>query len=121
MRLAASLGIALLALGGCTLVPHPLTDADRLAEADGDRAEMFGNQEPLTHPLTLHEAFARALRYNLDGRVKLIEEALAQDDLDLSRYDLLPAIAIEREKMAIAVSFQCLHNIRTERSVGSIA
>jgi outer membrane protein, multidrug efflux system len=90
LRLAASLGVALLALGGCTLVPHPLTDADRLAEADGDRAEMFGNQEPLIHPLTLHEAFARALRYNLDGRVKLIEEALAQDDLDLSRYDLLP-------------------------------
>jgi outer membrane protein TolC len=67
-----------------------MTDADRLAEADGDRAEMFGNQEPLRHPLTLHEAFARALRYNLDGRVKLIEEALSQDDLDLSRYDLLP-------------------------------
>src|SRR5580693_7716487 len=90
LRLAASLGIALLALGGCTLVPHPLTDADRLAEADRDRAEMYGNQQPLTHALTLHEAFARALRYNLDGRVKLIEEALSQDDLDLSRYDLLP-------------------------------
>jgi outer membrane protein, multidrug efflux system len=90
LRLAASLSIALLALGGCTLVPHPLPDADRLAEADGDRAEMFGNEEPLIRPLTLHEAFARALRYNLDGRVKLIEEALAQDDLDLSRYDLLP-------------------------------
>jgi outer membrane protein TolC len=90
LRRAASLGIALLALGGCTLVPHPLTDADRVAEADGDRAEMFGNQEPLIRPLTLHEAFARALKYNLDGRVKLIEEALAQDDLDLSRYDLLP-------------------------------
>ena len=90
LRLAASLGISLLALGGCTLVPHPLTDADRLAEADRDRAEMYGNQQPLTHALTLHEAFARALRYNLDGRVKLIEEALSQDDLDLSRYDLLP-------------------------------
>jgi len=88
--LAALLGLSIVALGGCTLVPHPLTDADRLAEADRDRAEMFGNQEPLRHPLTLHEAFARALKYNLDGRVKLIEEALAQDDLDLSRYDLLP-------------------------------
>jgi outer membrane protein, multidrug efflux system len=90
LRLAAALGIALLASGGCTLVPHPLSDADRLAEADRDRAEMFGNEEPLRHPLTLHEAFARALKYNLDGRVKLIEEALSQDDLDLSRYDLLP-------------------------------
>jgi multidrug efflux system outer membrane protein len=90
LRVVASLGIALLALGGCTLVPHPLTDAERFAEADADRAEMYGRQEPLRHPLTLHEAFARALRYNLDGRVKLVEEALSQDDLDLSRYDLLP-------------------------------
>jgi len=77
------LGVAL-ALGGCAL-PHPLTDAERLAEEDRDRIGMFGNQEPLRHPLTLHEAFARALKYNLDGRVKLIEEALSQDDLDLSR------------------------------------
>jgi outer membrane protein, multidrug efflux system len=90
LRLVASLGITLLALGGCTLAPHPLTDAERLAEADGDRAEMYGKQEALRHPLTLHEAFARALKYNLDGRVKLVEEALAVDDLDLSRYDLLP-------------------------------
>jgi outer membrane protein TolC len=90
VRLTALLAVTLLALGGCTLAPKPLTDADRLAEAEGDRAEMFGNQEPLRHPLTLHEAFARALRYNVDGRVKLVEEALSQDDLDLSRYDLLP-------------------------------
>jgi outer membrane protein, multidrug efflux system len=94
LRLAASLGIALLALGGCTLAPHPLTDAERLAEADGDRAEMYGKQEALRHPLTLHEAFARALKYNLDGRVKLVEEALSQDDLDLSRYDLLPKVYV---------------------------
>lgn len=90
MWLSALLALGALALGGCTLVPHPISDADRVAEANGDLAEMFGHQEPLRHPLTLHEAFARALKYNLDGRVKLNEEALAQDDLDLSRYDLLP-------------------------------
>lgn len=77
-------------LAACTLVPHPITDAERAAEIDRDRQEMFGGEEPLRHPLTLHEAFARALKYNLDGRVKLWEEALALNDLDLSRYDLLP-------------------------------
>jgi outer membrane protein, multidrug efflux system len=92
VRLAVSLVIGLLALGGCTLAPHPLTDAERLAEAESDRAKMYGKQEALLHPLTLHEAFARALKYNLDGRVKLVEEALSQDDLDLSRYDLLPKV-----------------------------
>jgi len=86
------LAMTWLSLSGCTLVPHPLTDAERAAEASLDRAEMYAGQEPLHHPLSLHEAFARALRYNLDGRVKLIEEALARDDLDLSRYDLLPKV-----------------------------
>jgi len=75
---------------GCSLVPHPLTEAERAAEMQADRVAMFAGQEPLNHPLTLHEALARALRYNLDARVKVMEEALAADDLDLSRYDLLP-------------------------------
>ena len=47
---------------GCTLRPQPLTDAERLAEEDHDLAEMYGKQEPLLHPLTLREAFARALK-----------------------------------------------------------
>ena len=51
---------------------------------------MYGEQAPLLRPLTLHEAFERAVQYNLDGRVKVVEEALARDDFDLSRYDLLP-------------------------------
>ncbi|WP_128961544.1 TolC family protein [Bradyrhizobium guangzhouense] len=77
-------------VGGCSLVPHPMTDDERAAELQIDTAAMFAGQEPLNHPLTLHEALARALKYNLDARVKVMEEALASDDLDLSRYDLLP-------------------------------
>jgi outer membrane protein TolC len=107
LRLTALLGVVL-ALGGCAL-PHPLTDVERLAEEDRDRIGMFGNQEPLRHPLTLHEAFARALKYNLDGRVKLIEEALSQDDLDLSRYDLLP-------KAYISTPFTSRNNVNASSS-----
>ncbi len=83
-------GILAFALAGCALSPEPLTDAQRAAEAAIDRHDMFANQDPLTRPLTLKEAFRRALAYNLDSRVKVMEEALAQNDLDLSRYDLLP-------------------------------
>lgn len=77
-------------MGGCSLRPHPLTDAERGAEIEADRVAMFAGQAPLTHPLTLHEALTRAVSYNLDARTKVMEEALANDDLDLSRYDLLP-------------------------------
>jgi outer membrane protein TolC len=79
-------------LAGCAIVPRPLTDAERTAEATNDLVEMFAGQAPIRHPLTLEEAFARALSYNLDQRVKMMEEAVAQNDLDLSRFDLLPKV-----------------------------
>jgi outer membrane protein, multidrug efflux system len=83
-------GLAGLLLSACTLTPQPLTADEQAAQAAADREDMFAAQEPLTRPLTLREAFRRALAYNLDSRVKVMEEALAENDLDLSRYDLLP-------------------------------
>lgn len=87
-----ALAIGALMLGGCTVVPVPLTDVERGAQAASDLDMMFGDQEPLRHALTLQEAFARALAYNLDHRVKLMEEAVARNDLDISRYEMLPRV-----------------------------
>lgn len=90
-RLAALLlTSAALALVGCTLSPKPMTADERASEAAQDLNDIYAHQEPLRGPLTLDEAFARALKYNLDARAKMMEEALAQNDLDLSRIDLLP-------------------------------
>ena len=69
-------------------------------EAVADLEDIFADQEPLTHPLTLREAFGRALRYNLDARVKAMEQALALDDLDLSKVDLLPKAAVNASYVA---------------------
>jgi outer membrane protein TolC len=79
-------------LGGCAFVPHPLTDAERVAEADRDLADVFAPQEPLTHALTLEEAFARAIAYNLDERVKLMERSVAERDFEISKFDMLPKV-----------------------------
>lgn len=87
---ACVVGITAMALAGCTFVPKPMSDAERMDEAAADFAVMFGPQIPLRRPLTLEEAYARALKYNLDARVKMMEVAVASDDLDLSRFDLLP-------------------------------
>jgi outer membrane protein TolC len=86
--------VALIAglLGGCAFQPHALSDADRLAEAAQDMHDVFSGQEPLTHPLRLEEAFARAMSYNLDERVKIMERAVAQRDFELSKYDMLPKV-----------------------------
>ncbi len=79
-------------VGGCAFVPHPLTDAERSAEASQDMAEVFAAQEPLTHALTLEEAFARAMAYNLDERVKGMERQVAARDFEISKFDLLPKV-----------------------------
>src|SRR3954470_6862849 len=79
-------------VGGGAFVPHPLTDAERSAEASQDMAEVFAAQEPLTHALTLEEAFARAMAYNLDERVKGLERQVAARDFEISKFDLLPKV-----------------------------
>ena len=79
-------------VGGCAFVPHPLTDAERSAEASQDMAEVFSAQEPLTHALTLEDAFARAMAYNLDERVKWMERQIAARDFEISKFDLLPKV-----------------------------
>jgi outer membrane protein TolC len=83
----------MLALGGCAVTPAPINQQDRQATLAADRQAMFGSQEPLTGPLSLQEAMARALKYNLDYRVKMMEEAMAQRQLDLSSLDMLPRLA----------------------------
>ena len=88
------LGVAVLAMAGCTVIPMPLSDPERIAEAQADRLAMFADQEPLTRPLTLREAFDRAIKYNLDARVKAMEAAVALQDLDLANYEMLPKIAV---------------------------
>lgn len=55
---------------------------------------MFNEQEPLNGPLTLHEAMARAVKYNLEARLKVMEEAMAQRQVDLATFDMLPRMAL---------------------------
>jgi outer membrane protein TolC len=86
--------LAVLGTAGCAVTPQPLSDTERIDEAQADRLAMFADQEPLRHPLTLHEAFDRAIKYNLDARVKAMEAAVALQDLDLANFDMLPKIAV---------------------------
>ncbi|WP_255988626.1 TolC family protein [Chitinolyticbacter albus] len=87
--------IASTLLAGCAIQPTPITQDERQAGIAQQRAAMFADQEALTGPVTLDEAMARAVKYNLDHRLKLMEEALSQRQLDLARFDLLPRLTAE--------------------------
>ncbi|MCG5073235.1 TolC family protein [Paraburkholderia sp. RG36] len=91
--IAASL--AALWLAGCAVRPTPFTDAERVQSAQADRTAMFADQPPLAAPVTLEEAMARAIRYNLDHRLKMMEEALAQKQLDVANFDMLPRLTAQ--------------------------
>lgn len=90
--LAASVAGALL-VGGCAITPEPLSLEEQISRAAVDRAMLYASQEPVSGPISLEEALARALKYNLDHRVALMERALEERLLDSASADLLPTLA----------------------------
>lgn len=88
--LAATAVVAL--LSGCAVTPEPFTPQQLSRQGDEDRADMFKGGEPLSRPLTMSDAIARALKYNLDRRSKMMEEALALGQTQLDRWDMLPKL-----------------------------
>lgn len=77
-------------LAGCALHPKELTQTERKNQADQDREAIRAHTPKPTKPISLYEAMARGLMYNLDHRVKLFEMAYAQDLTDIADWDLLP-------------------------------
>lgn len=90
-KLAALL--ASLVLVGCGSVGvQPYSEAEIAARTAADRAAAQQDVPPITEALTLEQAIARALKYNLERRAKMLEEALAYDQLDSASWDMLPRL-----------------------------
>ena len=92
--LATSIAAAGLLLVGCATPLQPMEMGERSSGLAGERSALTQGQQAITEALTLDEAMARALKYNLDHRLKQMEDVLAQRQLDLSRADLLPRLSV---------------------------
>lgn len=80
-------------LSACsTIKPEPLTAAELRPTAQQALQAAKQPEAPIQGPLTLDEAVARALKYNLDRRTRLMEEALALGQLDVTQFDMLPKL-----------------------------
>lgn len=79
-------------VAGCSFIPVPLTHEELKEQSSEDRVLVTQNQEPVNGPISMHEAIARALKYNLDFHLEFAEKILAQTELDVSRYELLPQL-----------------------------
>lgn len=90
--------LAAAALGsGCAINPKPLAAEDVRQAASADIARSRAETPALTGPLTLPEAIARGLKYNLDHRMRLMEQAYSVGQLDVARFDLLPRLTAGAE------------------------
>lgn len=95
MHYSKILSVALVSttlLSGCDIKLKPITAEARLASMMQDQAEMFAHQEPITTPLSFYDALARALKYNLENRLTLMEAALQDTQLDIATLNMLPRL-----------------------------
>jgi len=80
------------ALSACTVDLQDLTSSEMDAINKSDRAKITEQVDPVGSILTLDEAVARALKYNLDQRVLNLEQSLSSDELESGKYDMLPTL-----------------------------
>lgn len=95
IRKRGRLGVAfggIMLLAACSVTPKPLTQDENSARVEADLSRLFEKQEKISGPLTLAETIARALKYNLDHRLKLMEDAVAMGQLDVANMNLLPDV-----------------------------
>ncbi|WP_394183475.1 TolC family protein [Marinomonas posidonica] len=86
-------GALIATLAACSVTPTPITLDQKMALVASDRDAMFKNQEPVTKPISLEEAMARAVKYNLQERLSLMEKLAEEHVLDLKNFDMLPQVA----------------------------
>jgi outer membrane protein TolC len=91
-KLVAAMTLISFGIAGCSIAPKPLTISEQQLLMHQDRIKAQKDVEPVGQLLTFNEAVARGLKYNLDHRSKLLEQAIAMGTYDLSKYDMLPKV-----------------------------
>jgi outer membrane protein TolC len=77
-------------LSGCAVSPVPLTVDETALVSSDMTSRVASDQEPIHGAIGLYEAMARALKYNLDHHVEIVQTALRVSELDLSHFNMLP-------------------------------
>ena len=84
-----------LLVAGCAVQTDPMTTTEHVDRVRHDLGAIFADQEPIAAPITLTEALARSLKYNLDHRLKIMEDAVALRQSDVADMALLPQVVVQ--------------------------
>jgi outer membrane protein TolC len=79
-------------ISGCSITPIAVSENDISTTAQADVALLSQPQDQIERPIGLDEAIARALKNNRDKKLKALETALAQGQIDLVQHELLPSL-----------------------------
>ncbi len=86
---------ACLALAGCSFQYPQLSLKEVLATGTTNALRTTEMQEPITSAVTLHEALARAIKYNLDYRLEMRLGALRDAEIQQAKADMLPRLVAQ--------------------------
>jgi len=104
------IGCMAVLFSGCSITPHPLLEEDIGTIANFDRELIFQQQEEIEGELTLELAIAMALKYNLENRVRMLEELVANQQLRMTETEMLP-------NLAARAGYSDRDNINASRSI----
>ena len=79
------------AVVGCTTV-IPIDLEEKSLEAQRELMSSIQTQEPLLDDLTLYDAMARALKYNLDAKIELEDEVFRRRQNEVTRSGMWPSL-----------------------------
>ena len=112
-KLALSIALISVTLAGCSITPKPLTIDEQRILMRQDRIKAQSDVEPIGDFLSLHEAVARGLKYNLNHRTKILEQAIATGTYEVSKFDMLP-------KVLASAGYNYRNNYFTTRATDSV-
>ena len=113
MRLLPLSALIITLFTGCAIQPKAVSQQERQERVASDLQTLFKDVEPIKGDLSLSEAFARALKYNFDYRLRSMEQSMASAQLDLVKYDMLP-------RLSVAAGYNARNNDAGSRSVDLI-
>lgn len=87
-----SIIISAMVISGCAVKMDPVSPESILEISRSDFQVVAQQMAPVSAPVTLDEAIARALKYNLEHRTRMFEQALAAGQFEAGQFDMLPKL-----------------------------
>ena len=92
VRNFALLGLVVFAIASCAVRPERLDSESISSFAQVNLSNVTAGQEPIVDTISLYDAMARAVKYNLDFHVEMYNEILKSNELAIARLGALPSL-----------------------------